>query len=71
MLLNPGMNQHRFILERQQVIYRSLRSAGLNLPGASLPDISISSRFQDFPVVDISLRSQCDRVTHFRISVFF
>ena len=35
-----------------------------------LPDISISSRFQDFPVVDISLRSQCDRVTHFRISVF-
>ncbi len=36
MLLNPGMHQHRFILERQQVIYRSLRSAGLNVAGNQL-----------------------------------
>ncbi|KJT56749.1 hypothetical protein SEEH4588_09363 [Salmonella enterica subsp. enterica serovar Heidelberg str. RI-11-014588] len=58
----PDIYPHRFIFEGQQQIDGFLGSTGFHVAGDQLPfavlfspDISISNRFQDFQVVDISL----------------
>ncbi len=78
MLIDPVFTRTGSFFERQQDIDRGLRSAGFNVAGNQLTFpvllyqiFPFPAAFKVFPVVDISLRSQCDRVTHFRISVFF